>query len=207
MQKRLATVPPDIPDVHPNIAGIYARKVTRLAEALEKPDERDAAASAIQGLIERIVLTPDADGLHVTLKGDFGAILEWTGNGAKKEVTDTPGSGMSVSVVAGERYLTQAQGRYGIMALDRNGNGVAWKYCAGYCQVLTGNQNNAIKSQWALQAIASCEEAARRHDPTVKPDCDVYAIKDEIVWKHAFPWTVGDKTFYDYRKRLDAAQK
>ena len=102
LQKRLATVPPDIPDVHPNIAGIYARKVARLAEALEKPDERDAAASAIQGLIERIVLTPDVDGLHVTLKGDFGAILEWTGNGNRKEVTDTPGSGMSVSVVAGE---------------------------------------------------------------------------------------------------------
>ena len=71
LQKRLATVPPDIPDVHPNIAGIDARKVARLAEALEKPDERDTAASAIQGLIERIVLTPDADGLHVTLKGDF----------------------------------------------------------------------------------------------------------------------------------------
>ena len=52
-------------------------------------------------LIERIVLTPDTDGLHVTLKGDFGAILEWTGNGNKNEGTDTPGSGMSVSVVAG----------------------------------------------------------------------------------------------------------
>ena len=73
--------------------------MARLAEALEKPDEGDAAASAIRGLIERIVLTPDADGLHVTLKGDFGAILEWTGNGDKKEVTDTPGLGMSASVV------------------------------------------------------------------------------------------------------------
>ena len=49
-------------------------------------------------------LTPDADGLHVTLKGDFGAILEWTGNGEKKEATDTPGWGMSVSVVAGAGF-------------------------------------------------------------------------------------------------------
>ena len=80
-------------------AAIYARKVARLAKALEKPDERDAAASAIRGLIERIVLTPDADGLHVTLKGDFGAILEWTGNGDRKETTDTLGSRMSVSMV------------------------------------------------------------------------------------------------------------
>lgn len=76
----------------------------RLAPALEKPNERDAAASAIRGLIERIVLTPDADGLHVTLKGDFGAILEWTGSGDEKEVTDTPGSRMSVSEVAGAGF-------------------------------------------------------------------------------------------------------
>ena len=31
-----------------------------------------------RGLIGRIVLTLEADGLHVMLKGDFGAILEWT---------------------------------------------------------------------------------------------------------------------------------
>ena len=45
-----------------------------------------------------------ADGghLHVTLQGGFGAILEWTGTGDRKEMTDTPGSGMSVSMVAGE---------------------------------------------------------------------------------------------------------
>ena len=76
--------------------------MARLAEALEKSEERDAAASAIRGLIDRIVLTADADDLHVTLKGGFGAILEWTGTGAKKGATDTPGSGMSVSMVAGE---------------------------------------------------------------------------------------------------------
>ena len=79
-----------------------ARKMARLAEAFEKSEERDAAASAIRGLIDRIVLTAEADGLHVTLKGGFGAILEWTGNGTKKGATDTPGSGMSVSMVAGE---------------------------------------------------------------------------------------------------------
>ena len=92
-----------IPDIHPNIAGIYRRKVARLSEALRKPEERNTAASAIRGLVERIVLTPGpkwAD-LHATLHGDLGTILEWTGNGAEKEKTDIPGSGMSVSVVAG----------------------------------------------------------------------------------------------------------
>ena len=60
LKERLAMVAPEIPDIHPNVAGIYRRKVARLAEALRKPEERDAAASAIRELIERIVLTPGA---------------------------------------------------------------------------------------------------------------------------------------------------
>ena len=50
------------------------------------------------------MLTPDAGrgDLQVTLGGDPGTILEWTGNGVEKEKTDTPASGMSVSVFAGQ---------------------------------------------------------------------------------------------------------
>ncbi len=92
---RLATVPAKIPDIHPNVAGIYRRKVARLAEALREPEERDGAAAAVRRLIERIVLTPGKR------RGDLGTILKWTGNGAEKGKTDTPSSGMSVSVVAG----------------------------------------------------------------------------------------------------------
>ena len=58
LNERLAAVPADLPDIHPNIAGIYRRKVARLAEALDHPEDRDAAASAIRGLIDRIMLTP-----------------------------------------------------------------------------------------------------------------------------------------------------
>ena len=54
----LARGPADIPDIHPNVASIYRRKVARLADALDNPGERDEAASAIRGLIDRIVLTP-----------------------------------------------------------------------------------------------------------------------------------------------------
>ena len=106
LNERLATVPAVIPDIHPHIAGIYRRKVARLADALQQPEERDAAASAIRGLVERIVLTlgPKWADLHATLHGDLGTILEWTGNGAEKEKTDIPGSGMSVSVVAGAGF-------------------------------------------------------------------------------------------------------
>ena len=96
----------DIPDIHPNIAGIYRRKVERLADALQHPEERDEASAAIRGLIERIVLTPGAKWgqMDAKLYGDLGKILEWTrtkDSGAKRNKTDTPISGVSVSVVTG----------------------------------------------------------------------------------------------------------
>jgi hypothetical protein len=98
---RLAQAPADIPDIHPNVADIYARKVVRLAEVLRRPDERDEAADAIRGLIEKITLSPGPKRgqIDATLYGDLAAILEWTAQNA-----NTPGafaSGVSVSVVAG----------------------------------------------------------------------------------------------------------
>jgi site-specific DNA recombinase len=41
LNERLARAPVDTPDIHPNIAGIYRRKVERVAEALQRPHERD----------------------------------------------------------------------------------------------------------------------------------------------------------------------
>ena len=105
IEERLSTVPADMPDIHPKIADIYRRKVERLAEALADPRDRDEAAEAIRGLIERIVLTPGEKRgeMHAALHGDLGTILEWAGSGAGRKATDTPKTGMSVSVVAGAR--------------------------------------------------------------------------------------------------------
>ena len=94
----------DLPDLHPNIAEIYRRKVERLAEALNHPDDRDEAAEAVRGLIEKITLTPGVKRgqISATLYGDLGTILDWA---AQKQ--NTPGafaSGVSVSVVAGAGY-------------------------------------------------------------------------------------------------------
>jgi site-specific DNA recombinase len=101
LKARLAQAPAEITDIHPNAAGIYRRKVERLAEALRRPQERNEAAEAIRGLIERITLTPGAKRgeIAATLHDELGTILEWT---AQKQ--NTPGafaSGVSVSVVAG----------------------------------------------------------------------------------------------------------
>ena len=93
LQERLATVPADIPDILPNVVGIYRRKVARLTEALCKPEEPDVAASTARWLIGRIVLTPGEK------QGHLGTILDWTGNGTEKGKPATPSSGMWVSVV------------------------------------------------------------------------------------------------------------
>ena len=87
LTERLSTVPADIPDVNPNIAAVYSRKVERLSEALRRPQERDEAAEAIRGLVERIVLTPGPvrGRIDATLHGDLGTIIAWTANASMKE--------------------------------------------------------------------------------------------------------------------------
>ena len=102
---RLAAAPADLPDIHPNIAGIYRRKVARLADALNHPEDRDEATTAIRGLIERIVLTPGEKWgeVHATLHGDLETILEWTATGDGKNQGGTSPPGLSVSAETGTR--------------------------------------------------------------------------------------------------------
>ncbi|UZK69766.1 hypothetical protein OKW76_01460 [Sphingomonas sp. S1-29] len=71
--------PADTPDIHPNIAGIYAKKVERLAEALNRPADRDEAADAIRGLFDRVTLTPGSKRgeVEVALRGEFAP--SWSG--------------------------------------------------------------------------------------------------------------------------------
>ena len=103
LNERLSAAPAELPDIHPGVADIYRRRVTRLAEALDHPEDRDAAASAIRSLIERIVLTPGKrwGEMDAVLHGDLGTILEWAGNGRGSAKAASPGPEMSVSVVAG----------------------------------------------------------------------------------------------------------
>ena len=113
LKAAMAEAPADVPDIHPNIAGIYAKKVERLAEALNRPEDRDEAADAIRGLIDRVTLTPGAKRgeVHVTLQGEFGAILEWLDARDRKGArnNDSPGAcavglGVSSKVVAGTGF-------------------------------------------------------------------------------------------------------
>ena len=80
--------------LHPNIAGTYRKKVALLAEALNQPAERDEAATALQGPIEKVVLTPGTKRgeMHATLHGEFGVILDWLDNKPRTQNDNTPGA-------------------------------------------------------------------------------------------------------------------
>ncbi len=113
---RLTEVPQDAPDIHPNIAETYRRRIERFTEALSHPDDALEAADAIREVIDRIVVTPgDSRGDYsITLQGELGTILDWIDRSGKpgyKPRSDTASSRLSVSVNGGaslKRLLSES---------------------------------------------------------------------------------------------------
>ncbi|KXF79401.1 resolvase [Paramesorhizobium deserti] len=107
----LAEAPDDKPDILPSAAAIYAKKVGRLTEALNRPEERTEAAEALRALIEKIVLRPGPKRgeIDAMLYGELGTILNWVerqaiGNAIKNKTPGAFATGVSVSVVAGAGF-------------------------------------------------------------------------------------------------------
>ena len=62
--------------LHPNMAAHYRRQVANLATILNADENRAEAADLLRSLIDRIVLTPNAEGkLDIDLYGDLAGIL------------------------------------------------------------------------------------------------------------------------------------
>ncbi|PIO99438.1 zinc ribbon domain-containing protein [Pleomorphomonas carboxyditropha] len=106
----LADAPKDMPDMLPNAAVVYAKKIARLIDALNQPEERQEAAATMRTLIEKIVLTPGPNRgeIDAMLYGELGTILNWIerqdiGKGGKKTKPAAFATGLSVSMVAGGR--------------------------------------------------------------------------------------------------------
>jgi site-specific DNA recombinase len=73
------------PYLHPNMADVYRRKVEQLADALKGDDLASTSArEALRPLIERVVLTPTADGITLDLVGDLAGILDVASGGATR---------------------------------------------------------------------------------------------------------------------------
>lgn len=103
LNTRLSEAPAHLPDIHPNIADLYRRRIERLTAALTHPDDAVEAADAIREVIDRIVITPgDKRGeFRITLHGDLDTILDWidrTGKSGYKPAPGTASSRLSVSV-------------------------------------------------------------------------------------------------------------
>jgi site-specific DNA recombinase len=74
----LETTAAPAPRLHPNIAEAYRRKVEELHAAL-KTDDAAPVRELIRGLIDAIVLVPEARRLRVEVRGELAAILRLSG--------------------------------------------------------------------------------------------------------------------------------
>ncbi len=105
LTERLSNTLADLPDIHPNVAGIYRRKVgTPRGGARKAPGARRGG----QGYpgpdrAHRACLWPEMSDQHATLHGDLNTILESTAHTGQGNRTGTSAPGLSVSVVAGAR--------------------------------------------------------------------------------------------------------
>jgi hypothetical protein len=77
LTRRLAETPADVPDLNPNLAKAYRRKISTLSAALNQPHDRQEAIGALRALITRITLTPGPrrGQIDATLHGDLAASL------------------------------------------------------------------------------------------------------------------------------------
>ena len=75
---RMKEVPADVPDIHPNVAEIYRRRMQHLTAALDDPEMRAEAAEVIRSAVDEVILTPgDKRGdVRVSLRGDLMGILD-----------------------------------------------------------------------------------------------------------------------------------
>jgi Cupin domain len=93
--------------LHPGMAEHYRRQVAALAEALNADANRAEAADILRGLIDRIVLTPNAEGkLEIDLFGDLAGILGLAANKNGPLDASDP-SIQQVKLVAGAGYQRQ----------------------------------------------------------------------------------------------------
>ncbi len=107
LEAKLAALPAPSPVIlHPGIADVYAAKVSDLAAALNDAESRPEAVEILRGLIEKIVLRPDADAANghvVELFGELGSILSFCENGIVQNAKNH-------AVCVGLRQMTMVAG-------------------------------------------------------------------------------------------------
>ena len=87
-------------------------------------------------------------------------------------------------------YLRHAAGGYAVLALDRNGQGGWYVYCAtAGCHILDNPRTRSVKDvHYRYRALTRCREGIEKARPAARPDCALYAIRDRIIWQGPLPW-------------------
>ncbi|RUW17941.1 recombinase family protein, partial [Mesorhizobium sp. M4B.F.Ca.ET.013.02.1.1] len=126
---RLEMTPTDLPDLHPNIATLYRKRVEQLTQALVDHEDGRPAADALRSLIGEIVLTPgDKRGeVHAELRGELFGILEFAKSDQNEKSDDVMTKG-----VAGPRNQIKrpawllASGPFALAANDGRNQFAPW---------------------------------------------------------------------------------
>jgi hypothetical protein len=101
--KELAAPAPSPVRLHPNLGGIYRKKVEELGVALRDPAIRDEALEIVRGLVARLVvhINKDGGGMEIELIGDIARMVELGSNKGNKKAALDERAACSVKVVAG----------------------------------------------------------------------------------------------------------
>ena len=102
LKAKLAAADAPPPLLHPEMADLYRRKVTTLAQALERPETRVEATEALRGLVDAIILTPSDGELRIELNGNLAAMLSAATNA--KRSPETGDLSLQVEMVAGAGF-------------------------------------------------------------------------------------------------------
>ena len=78
LERKIAEAPAPTPRLHPNLAGLYRRKVENLHDALTRPDTRTEATEILRSLIEAVVIHPaeGGAGVEIELIGEIAGMVD-----------------------------------------------------------------------------------------------------------------------------------
>ena len=79
LAQAIAQAPPTAPQLHPNLAELYRRKVAELQRALEDPSLRNEALTILRSLIDHVVITPADSGFEVDFVGEIANMIKVPG--------------------------------------------------------------------------------------------------------------------------------
>ena len=91
-------------------------------------------------------------------------------------------------------YIEHAErGGFAVLAMDRNALGWGYVWCQGpQCYLNTlPDSRSFVDVEYKHGALELCRENVRAFHPAAKPECAIFAVKNEIVWQGAMPWSVA----------------